>query len=98
MKIAADGTIYAGGTGGIMRISPSGSQTIIAGTGVLGFGGDGGPAVSARLGYVYGLALDAAGNIYFTDVYAGSRVRAAFCRHRRYRVQWRQSTRHVSVL
>lgn len=41
--------------------------TSIAGTGQLGFSGDGGPATLADLGYVYGLAADQAGNVYFGD-------------------------------
>jgi sugar lactone lactonase YvrE len=41
-----------------------------AGTGNLGIGfsGDGGPATSASLGIPYGVATDAAGNLYFSDV------------------------------
>lgn len=75
MKIAPDGTLYVAAEGGIIRISPSGAQAIVAGTGIPGFSGDGGPAVSAQVGYVYGLALDTAGNIYFSDVYTGDRIR-----------------------
>src|SRR5262245_40934025 len=49
--------------------SPANSQAIITtlagGTSV--FRGDGGPALSATLGGVYGVATDAAGNIYATD-------------------------------
>ncbi len=41
--------------------------TTIAGTGMQGFGGDGGMAVNARLNQPTGLALDAARNIYFAD-------------------------------
>ncbi|MFJ4336535.1 RICIN domain-containing protein [Streptomyces sp. NPDC088915] len=39
----------------------------IAGTGTGGFGGDEGPAVSARLNYPYGIAVDGAGTLYFSD-------------------------------
>ena len=72
MQLTADGTIYIAGTGGILRISPSGTQALVAGTGVPGFSGDGGAATGAQVGEVWGIALDAAGNIFFTD---GSRVR-----------------------
>jgi len=44
--------------------------------GIPGYSGDGGPAISAQVGEVYGVTLDAAGNIYFTDAgVGGSRVR-----------------------
>ncbi|MFC4598199.1 S-layer homology domain-containing protein [Cohnella hongkongensis] len=39
----------------------------IAGTGAPGFSGDGGPAASAHFNNVYHVAVDAAGNLYFTD-------------------------------
>ncbi|MEO8368750.1 MAG: hypothetical protein ABI806_06095, partial [Candidatus Solibacter sp.] len=39
----------------------------IAGTGAPGFGGDGKPATDAQLNLPYGLALDAAGNLYVAD-------------------------------
>ncbi|WP_406279151.1 NHL repeat-containing protein [Nocardia sp. NBC_00881] len=41
----------------------------VAGTGAAGFSGDGGQAVSARLYYPAGVAVDASGNIYFADTY-----------------------------
>jgi sugar lactone lactonase YvrE len=41
--------------------------TRIAGTGVDGFSGDGGPPTAATLSNPFGLTVDAAGNIYFTD-------------------------------
>jgi uncharacterized protein (TIGR03437 family) len=75
MKMAADGTLYVAAAGAILRISPSGAQAIVAGTGILGYSGDGGPAVSAQVGDVFGLALDGAGNIYFSDVLTGHRIR-----------------------
>ena len=51
----------------IRRVRPDGIVETIAGTGVTGFGGDGGPATSALL---HGPGLpqyDAAGNLYFVD-------------------------------
>lgn len=47
----------------------------VAGTGVAGFGGDGGPATSAEISStVTGLAVDAAGDIYIADT-GNNRVR-----------------------
>ena len=44
----------------------SGVITTIAGNGAFGFSGDGGDAISATLQFPIGIALDAAGNVYFT--------------------------------
>lgn len=56
------------------KINALGIITTIAGTGARGFTGDGGPATAATLSYPNGIALDAAGNIYFSD-YDNYRVR-----------------------
>jgi len=51
----------------IVRITPAGAMKVIAGTGICGFTGDGGPAVAAQLNDPNGLAIDSAGNLYFAD-------------------------------
>jgi hypothetical protein len=51
----------------IRKVSPSGIITTIAGTGVAGYSGDGGPATAARLNMPFGIDIDNAGNIYFAD-------------------------------
>jgi uncharacterized protein (TIGR03437 family) len=45
----------------------TGVVTLVAGNGISGFGGDGGPATSAQLAKPLGLALDSAGNLYIAD-------------------------------
>jgi len=51
----------------IVRVSPAGVITVVAGTGTCGFSGDGGPAAAAQLNNPNGLAFDAAGNLYVAD-------------------------------
>ncbi len=51
----------------IREVNLAGITTVVAGTGEQGFGGDGGPATSALLDSPEGIALDAAGNLYFAD-------------------------------
>jgi len=46
----------------------SGIITTVAGNGVVGFGGDGGPAISAQLSYLTFIAVDDSENIYISDV------------------------------
>jgi streptogramin lyase len=107
IDVTADGTLYVGGSGGVVKISPaghvsqigttgsfptgvaadaagnvyvtnrcdhrifkiapSGAVTTFAGTGTAGSSGDGGPAVAARIVAPEGIAVDAAGNVYFTE-------------------------------
>jgi DNA-binding beta-propeller fold protein YncE len=45
----------------------SGIITTVAGTGTAGYSGDGGPATQAQLNSPYGIALDAANNLYIVD-------------------------------
>ena len=72
----AAGNLYITDRGNsvIRRVDPSGVITMIAGTRVAGFGGDGGPAKSAELFQPFQLALDHAGNLYVAD-WGNSRVR-----------------------
>jgi sugar lactone lactonase YvrE len=55
------------GNNRIRKISPAGIITTIAGTGVVGFSGDGGQATAAMVNEPYGLSLDATGNLFFAD-------------------------------
>jgi sugar lactone lactonase YvrE len=49
----------------------TGVITTVAGTGSPGFNGDGGPAAAAAVYRPAGVAVDAAGNLFFTDTYNG---------------------------
>jgi sugar lactone lactonase YvrE len=52
----------------ILRVDPSGMASVIAGNGAPGYVGDGGPAAQAAIGaHIDNLAVDAAGNLYFSD-------------------------------
>ena len=53
----------------IYKVTPAGTMTIYAGTGIFGDGGDGGPALQAGLDFPEGLALDASGNLFIADVF-----------------------------
>lgn len=55
----------------IVKVSPQGAVTTIAGTGERAFSGDGGPATVAKVGGPHGLAIDAADNVVFCDWYNG---------------------------
>ncbi|MBI2860404.1 MAG: hypothetical protein HYX91_02705, partial [Chloroflexi bacterium] len=48
--------------------------TTVAGTGTLGYGGDGGAATSAQLRNPYGVAVDSGGNLFIAD-YENHRIR-----------------------
>ncbi len=51
----------------IRKVNLSGVITTVAGSASNGYGGDGGPATMAKLLWPYGIALDAAGNLYIAD-------------------------------
>lgn len=73
LAIDAAGNIHIADTDNwrIRRVSSSGMISTVAGNGIPGYSGDGGPALSASLSDVTGVALDAAGNLYIAD--AGNR-------------------------
>ncbi|HTT60617.1 MAG TPA: SMP-30/gluconolactonase/LRE family protein [Bryobacteraceae bacterium] len=51
----------------VRRVGPDGTISTVAGTGVAGFSGDGGPATGAQVAFPAGLALDGTGNLYIVD-------------------------------
>ena len=77
--VAVDGlgNVYiadAGLNSRIRKVDAAGIITTIAGNGMEGYRGDGGPAVLAQLHYPSGVAADTAGNIYIAD-WGHNRVR-----------------------
>ena len=51
----------------IRKVTSDGIITTIAGTGIAGFSGDGGPANAAQLNNPYDVKLDGAGNLFIAD-------------------------------
>jgi uncharacterized protein (TIGR03437 family) len=58
----------------VRKVTQDNQITTIAGNGVVGFSGDGGPGNQAALNFPVALALDAAGNVYIADQ-ANGRIR-----------------------
>ena len=71
ISIGPDGSLYLSESGGygerIRRVGSDGVITTIAGTGVRGFDGDGGPATQARFDIPSGLAVGQDGSLYIAD-------------------------------
>ena len=70
LAIDASGNLYIADTFNnvIRKLAPDGTLTAVAGTGGAGsFFGEGVPATVAKLNLPYGVALDAAGNLYIAD-------------------------------
>ena len=77
-EIAVDSTgnvYFADGENSLIREwGTGGNLTTVAGSGVTGFLGDGGPATLAKLNNPWGVAVDSSGNIYISDTY-NNRIR-----------------------
>ncbi|MBC7554446.1 MAG: Ig-like domain-containing protein [Taibaiella sp.] len=80
LAISRSGDLYLADNSSsrIRKISPSGIITTFAGTGGLGFSGDGGPATAAQLNYPSGVAVDTNENVYIADQY-NHRIRKVSC-------------------
>ncbi len=70
--VDARGNVYVQDSGNnVVRVidAVTGRIRVVAGTGVAGYSGDGGPATAARLSNPIGMAVDRAGNLYIADTY-----------------------------
>jgi streptogramin lyase len=69
LAVDANGVLYIADTGNnrIRRVDVNGIITTVAGSGVAGFSGDNGPAVSAQLSAPAGVAVDVDGNLFIAD-------------------------------
>jgi sugar lactone lactonase YvrE len=77
MEIGPDGNLYfADADNDRVRMInlTTGVITTVAGTGVRGYSGDGGAALEAQLNRPFGVAFDAAGDLYVSDTF-NSRIR-----------------------
>ena len=75
VALDAAGNLYIAdhGDNRIRKVSPSGTISTVAGNGAKAFSGNGGAATNAGMG-PYGVAVDAAGNLYIGDDY-NNRIR-----------------------
>lgn len=69
LTVDVAGNLYLADRSGhrVHKVTPGGTATTIAGTGMPGYAGDGGPASEARLDQPCDLASDPAGNLYIAD-------------------------------
>ena len=61
------GNLYFNSNSRVFKVSPGGTLTIVAGNGIGGFSGDGGPAASAQIVSASGVAVDTNGNVFIAD-------------------------------
>jgi len=75
LALNSGGNIYVADSGHrVQKITPEGKLLAVAGIGVAGFSGDGGPAARALLNGPVGVAVDAAGNVFIADT-GNNRIR-----------------------
>ncbi|MFD8232973.1 RICIN domain-containing protein [Streptomyces sp. NPDC059696] len=76
VAVDSGGTLYVSEyhNNRVRKITTDGRISTFVGTGAVGAGGDGGPAVSAQLNRPHALAVDGTGALYIAD-YANHRVR-----------------------
>jgi len=78
VAVDASGNLYISDTlnGVIRKVTASGTISTVAGNGIDGYSGDGGPATSAEFGSPVGIVVDISGSLYIAD--SGARIRKVF--------------------
>jgi len=76
LAVDASGSVYIAdfANSRVRKVTPDGNIATIAGNGVSGYSGDGGPATQAALNGPSAVAVDPSGNVYIADT-NGNRVR-----------------------
>jgi uncharacterized protein (TIGR03437 family) len=72
--VDAEGNVYYADNYTVWKVLPPSTADVVAGNGMAGFSGDGGPATSAEFNLVLGIAVDASGQLYIAD-YSNGRIR-----------------------
>lgn len=69
LAVGPDGSLFIANSriARVRRVAPDGIISTVAGTGVLGFSGDGGPATAAQISVPTGLDVGADGSLYIVD-------------------------------
>ncbi len=75
--VDGSGNLFVADGSRVRKVSAgTGTITTVVGTGSEGYSGDGGPAISAQLGWVTSLAFDGSGDLYLGDLQRIRRVSA----------------------
>lgn len=67
LAVDGQGRVFFGSEAQIWMVTAGGTLSLVAGTGGFDKTGDGGPAVSAQIGYPGSIAIDPNGNLYIAD-------------------------------
>lgn len=67
VTVDGGGNLYFTSSNALFKMTASGTLTLVAGNGRVGYSGDGGPAIQAQLNNPQGVAIDNLGNIYVAD-------------------------------